>query len=171
MNPTSGPGAPGLDAAALVARVRAVLKREVERVDDPVAGVAGGDPSDENGWYPARGGPARAPRIGRPFYNAETWRWFELVDVAYVDELVVVVFRWTDPATPPALRYVIFCHVDRVAAVDSAAWIVRMQLRRQLAPGWRERLEHRWLGRHHPVLFRPDDAETPELDEHFWHLR
>lgn len=76
-------------------------------------------------------------------------------------------FRWTDPATPP-LRYVIFCHVDHVDSVEAAGWIVRMQLRRQLAPGWRERLDHLWLGRHHPVLFRPADTEQSELDEHFW---
>lgn len=43
------------------------------------------------------GGPPSGP--GRPNYDAETWRHFELVDLAYLDEMVLVEFAWTDPAT------------------------------------------------------------------------
>lgn len=64
------------------------------------------------------------PSPGRPYHNAETWRWFRLVDLAFLDELVIVEFRWTEPATPP-LKYLFLYHVDGVSSVESAASVVR----------------------------------------------
>lgn len=159
--PPPPPAAPDvLDA------VRVVIAREVERVGDPVAGVAGGDPSDVPGWHagPADGTPSGP---GRPYYNAEAWRYFEVVDVAHVDEMVLVEFSWTDPATPD-LRYLLFCHVDRLTTAESAAMVVRSQLRTALAPGWRERLARHWLSNRKVLLLRNNDVKQRVLDEHRW---
>jgi hypothetical protein len=160
------PPPPPPPAQAVLDAVRAVIAREVERVDDPVAGVAGGDPSDVAGWHPGSlDGPPGGP--GRPSYDAETWRHFELVDLAYIDEMVLVEFAWTDPTTPD-LRYLIFCHVDQLTTAESAGLVVRSQLRSALAPGWRERLAHDWLSRRKVLLRRNDDKRALVLDEHCW---
>ncbi|HMK95922.1 MAG TPA: hypothetical protein VK425_00155, partial [Acidimicrobiales bacterium] len=108
--------------------------------------------------------------IGRPYYNAETWRWFELVDLAYLDELVIVEFRWANPATPP-LRYLFVCHVDQVSSAELAASVVRSQLRAQLAPGWRERLGHRWLGPDRVLLWRQEERGQALREKTSWSYR
>jgi hypothetical protein len=157
------------EGPAVLEAVRAVIAREVERVDDPVAGVPGGDPSDSAGWHPTTPSLRERSRIGRPYYNPETWRWFQLVDLAYLDELVIVEFRWTDPTTPK-LRYIFICHVDQVPSAQAAGSIVRVQLRSQLAPGWRERLGHRWLGTDRVLLWRHNEQSHQIRDAASWAL-
>ena len=164
------PPAPRPDGAAVLEAVRAAIAREVERVDDPVARVPGGDPSDAAGWHPAGVGARDRSGIGEAYYNAETWRWFDLVDLAYLDELVIIEFRWADPSTPP-LRYLLVCHVDRVSSADFAGWVVRSQLRAQLAPGWRDRLGHRWLGHDRVLLWRENELGQQIREAASWSNR
>jgi hypothetical protein len=157
------------DGRAVLDAVRASIAREVERVDDPVAGVPGGDPSDADGWHPTTASLRARSNIGQPYYDPETWRWFQLVDVAYLDELVIIEFRWADPTTPQ-LRYIFICHVDQVSSVETAASVVRAQLRLQLAPGWRDRLGHRWVGNDRVLLWRQDQQRQQARDAASWAL-
>lgn len=156
------------DGPAVLEAVRASIAREVERVDDPVAGVAGGDPSDSAGWHSTTPSLREQSSIGRPYYSAETWRWFQLVDLAYLDELVIVEFRWTDPTTPE-LRYVFICHVDQVPSAQAAGSIVQGG-RAQLAPGWRERLGHRFLGADRVLLWGHNEQSQQIRDAASWSL-
>lgn len=162
------PAAP-LDGASVLEVVRRAIATEVERVDDPAAGVPGGDPSDVIGWHPYAGpaSPDDQARPGHPYYNPETWRYFQLVDVAYLDGLVIVEFRWPDPATPP-LRYLLICHVEGTGSAEAAGYVVRTALRAQLAPGWRERLGHRWLDRDLVLLWRRDEHMQQTREDASW---
>jgi len=157
------------DGPAVLGAVRASIAREVERVEDPVAGVPGGDPSDVAGWHPTTASLRERSNIGQPYYDPETWRWFQLVDVAYLDELVIIEFRWADPTTPH-LRYIFICHVDQVSSVETAASVVRAQLRVQLAPGWRDRLGHRWVGNDRVLLWRQGQQRQRARDAASWAL-
>ena len=111
------------EAAQILDAVEAMIARERERVDDPVTGVSGGDPSDGVGWRSLRGGDKRP---GSPYYNADTWRWFQLVDLAYLDDLIVVEFRWTEPTTPTDLRYLLFC--PRTSRAQPPPWLALCEL-------------------------------------------
>lgn len=153
------------EAAQILDAVEAMIARERERVDDPVTGVSGGDPSDGVGWRSLRGGDKRP---GSPYYNADTWRWFQLVDLAYLDDLIVVEFRWTEPTTPTDLRYLLFCPADIEGSAATVAGVVRAQLRAQLAPGWRERLGHRWIGTDRVLLWRSDEITQKSRDDYRW---
>jgi hypothetical protein len=160
------PPPPPLPGPEVLIAVRAMIAREIERVDDPISGVPGGDPSDVAGWHP--GSAEKRPRgPGRPVYDPEVWRWFQLADLAYLDELVLVEFYWTNPATP-LLRHLLFCHVDGLTTAESAAMVVRGQLRAALAPGWRERLAHRWVGHDRVLLSRDDERSQQVRDDHLW---
>lgn len=88
-----------------------------------------------------------------PRFDPEVWRWFALVDVAYLDRLVVVAFRWTDPETPE-LTYVTMLHAD-TTTVSIAAAVIRSALRSLLAPGWRDRVDRTWLDRTRVLISRP----------------
>ena len=153
----------GIEDNEVLDAVRSVLLHEVERVDAPAAGPDA-DSLDRVGWHPLVPPPGAATGVGQPGFEPETWRWFELVDLAYLDEMVVVEFRWTDPATP-RLRYLLHCSVDQLSTAQDVALIVRTALRRQLRSGWRERLGHHWLGHDRVVLLagptredQPDDS-------------
>lgn len=146
----------GMAAEEILDAVRTVLAHEVERVAAPASGPDTG-PSDRAGWHPLVPSPSAAPDGGQPAFEPETWQWFELVDLAYLDEMVVVEFRWTDPATP-RLRYLLHCSVDQLSTAQDVALIVRTTLRKQLRPGWRERLGHHWLG-HDRVVLLPGHAQ------------
>ena len=152
----------GMEVKEVLDAVRSLLLEEVERVDAPVTGPDA-HPSGRAGWHPLVPSPIAAPGTGQPVFDAETWRWFELVDLAYLDEMVVVEFRWTDPATP-RLRYLLHCSVDQLSTAQDVALIVRTTLRRQLRPGWRERLGHHRLG-HDRVLLLPGQSPENQLDD------
>lgn len=137
------------DVTALLNAVRAQIECEIERVDDPMTGVPGGDPSDLAGWH--AGASHQPGQPGRPYYDPETWRWFELVDLAVLGDLVIVEFRWSEPGVS-SNRYLLMCHVDGTETVAMAASIVRSTLRAQLRPGWRERLGHQEIGRERVLL-------------------
>lgn len=126
-----------LDPAEVAAAVRALIAKETERVDDPHF-----IPEDRFGWHALK--PAAPNAAGAPYYEPGSWRWFDLVDVGYVDEMVLIVFRWTDPATPE-LHYSYLAHADGLPDAEAAALIVRSQLRQLLEPGWRDRVQKRWL--------------------------
>lgn len=132
-----------LDPAEVAAAVRSLLVKETERGDDPRF-----IPEDRAGWHALK--PIAPDAAGAPYYEPESWRWFDLVDVGYVDEMVLIVFRWTDPSTP-ALRYCYLAHADGLPDAGAAALIVRSQLRQLLEPGWRDRVKKRWLS-HSKVL-------------------
>lgn len=116
-----------LDPQEVAVAVRALLHKETERATDALA--------------------ARADRVRRPearpvesypadmlSYEPESWRWFELVDLGYVADMVLVTFRWTDPSTPE-LRYCYLTPAGGLPNSDAAAVLVRAQLRRLLHPG------------------------------------
>lgn len=153
-----------LDPAEVLAAIKAVIAREVERVDDPLAGTSGGDPSDAGGWHSH--GTTDGP--GVPYYNPETWRWFRLVDLTYLDPLVLVEFRWIDPTMPQQLLYLLFCNLGGVDSIGLATSVVRSELRAQIAPGWRERLHHHWIDRSHVLLWRKNDVTQENRDAYGW---
>jgi hypothetical protein len=103
----------GLDPSDIAKAVRALLLKETERVDDPRP-----IPEDQAGWHALK--PLAPETPGAPFYDPESWRWFELVDVGFVDEMVLVVFRWTDPSTPE-LRYSSLAHADGLPSAEAVA--------------------------------------------------
>lgn len=143
-----------LDPAEVAVSVRALLIKETERVDDPHF-----IPEDRAGWHALD--PIVPNAAGAPYYEPESWRWFDLIDVGYVDEMVLVVFRWTDPSTPE-LRYTYFAHADGLPDARAAAVIVRGQLRRLLEPGWRDRVVKRWLSRTTVLVWRDrNDGNQP----------
>ncbi len=147
-------------ASDLVAAVRSALLREVARVDDPVAGIPGGDPSDAAGWHPYTPGTESSSGPGRPYYDAEAWRRFQLIDIAILDNSVFVKFAWDEPDTSH-LEYLAIVPIDRYTRLGAsgAALVVRTHMRVLLAPldalesapsnstpGWRNRVSHTWLG-------------------------
>lgn len=71
-----------LNPAELIVSVRALLLKETERVDDPHF-----IPEDRAAWHALNPIAASAPH-----YEPESWRWLDLVDVRYVDEMALVVF-------------------------------------------------------------------------------
>lgn len=143
-----------LDPADVAAAVRALLLKETERVDEPHF-----IPEDRTGWHARK--PVAPNAAGAPYYEPESWRWFDLVDVGLVDEMVLIVFRWTDPSTPE-LRYSYFAHADGLPDAGAAAGVVRGQLRRLLEPGWRDRVEKRWLSRTKVLIWRHrGDGDMP----------
>lgn len=144
-----------LDPADVALAVRALLLKETERVDDPQF-----IPEDRAGWHAFK--PIAPNAAGAPHYEPESWRWFDLVDVGYVDEMVLIVFRWTDPSTPE-LRYSYLAHADGLPDAGAAAVIVRGQLRRLLEPGWRDRVKKRWLSHTKVLVWRdPNDDNLPD---------
>ena len=160
---------PAPSASDLIAAVRAALLREVARVDDPVAGISGGDPSDMTGWRPYIPGCAPSPAPGRPYYDAEAWRWFRLIDVAILDNSVFVKFAWDEPDTSH-VEYLAIVPVDQYAGLGAAgaALIVRTHMRDLLAPldalqsapsnsvpGWRNRVSRTWLGPNFALVTPP----------------
>lgn len=146
-----------------VDQVHAVLGREVARVDDPAASRPGEDPSDAIGWHPSGDAVDEEDHrhvSARPAYDPESWRYFDLLDVAYLDGLAVIEFHWTAPGTP-TLRYLVLCAVSiaiRNGVTEHtpriAAYLVRTHLRYLLSPGWREQVSRIWLGRDR-VLIQP----------------
>lgn len=148
-----------LDPGEVVDAVRALLLKETERVEDPHF-----IPADRAGWHARK--PISPSAAGAPYYDAESWRWFDLVDVGYVDEMVLIVFRWTDPSTPD-LRYTYLAHADGLPNADAAASVVRGQLRRLLEPGWRDRVIKRWLSNTQVLVWRDPIAgnKPPEVRE------
>jgi hypothetical protein len=169
----------------LVTAVRSVLLREVERVDDPVAGVPGGDPSDTSGWHPytVDHDPRSAP--GRPFYDAESWRWFRLIDLAVLDGTILVKFGWDEPGTPP-LNHLAQIPVPRYTSLDQTgvALIVRTYLRYLLAPldalksapsnatpGWRNRVMRTWLEPNLVLISPPDPDLSQSVLDRAWNFQ
>lgn len=166
------------EAARVAAAVRDMVDQETGRVDDPIAGVPGGHPSDRWGWraYAPLGQLEDQP--GRPLYDPEAWRWFSLVDVAVLDRTALVKFAWTEPGTP-ALQYLTLVRLIHTTgrAADSA-FLVRAHLRHLLAPcdplpsaaanaqpGWRNRAHRTWLSRELVVVSAPRTrADQHQLD-------
>lgn len=146
-------GTQRLDPADVAAAVRDLLRKETDRVDDPHP-----IPEDRSGWHALN--PIADDTAGIPLYDPESWRWFDLVDVGFVDELVLIVFRWTDPDTPE-LRYGYLAHADRLPGPDSVATVVRAQLRTLLRPGRRDRVDRQWLSTT-TVLIRRGPADTDQ---------
>ena len=131
----------GRDPDEVVAAIKKVLHREVERVDDPVAGVPGGDLSDRDGLHGVPpGGLPDGPRLGLPLYDPEAWRWFDLVAVGYLDGQAFIKFAWTDPATPEARRYL------HVAAAGYGNAEIDASLVRSTTPGTTTRWWRRSCG-------------------------
>lgn len=161
--------------AEVAAAIRDLLRKDTDRVEDPHP-----IPEDRGGWHAYN--PLSADSAGTPVYDPETWRWFELVDLGFVDEMVLVVFRWTDPATPE-LRYSVLAHADQLPNASSIATVVRGQLRSLLQPGWRDRVEKQWLSRDKVLIRRPQthpdrarsaikdriDAMQDQMREETWH--
>lgn len=144
-----------LDPGAVTGAVRALLLKETDRVDNPRV-----IPEDRSGWHAMK--PIAENASGFPHYRPESWRWFDLIDVGYVDEMALIVFRWTDPTTPE-LRYSFLAHADGLANADAAATVVRGQLRRLLEPGWRDRVEKRWISNDQVLIWRaPKSAVGPD---------
>lgn len=140
-----------LDPAEVAVTVRALLVKETERVDDPHF-----IPEDRPGWHALK--PIASKAAGAPYYEPESWRWFDLVDVGYVDEMVLIVFRWTDPSTPD-LRYSYLAHADGLPDAGAAALIVRSQVRQLLEPGWRDRVKKRWLSHSKVLVWRDRNGD------------
>lgn len=125
--------------------------KETERVDDPRF-----IREDRAGWHALR--PITPVAAGAPYYEPESWRWFDLVDVGYVDEMVLIVFWWTDPLTPE-LRYSFLAHADGLPDAGAAALIVRSQLRQPFEPGWRDRVKQRWLSQGKVLVWRDRNGD------------
>jgi len=161
----------------VLAAVRTTIERELDRVDDPVAGIPGGDPSDTWGWYGLRADGTRDSKPGRPVYDAEAWRWFRLIDLGQLDGSVLVKFAWDEPGTPD-LQYLIFAPVASYLrhGAEAASMVVRAYLRGTLdpldalrsapsnqTPGWRNRAARVWLS-HTLVLLNPPDGGYEQVD-------
>ncbi|MFD1722373.1 hypothetical protein [Amnibacterium endophyticum] len=164
-----------LDPAEVATAIRDLLRKDTDRVDDPHP-----IPEDRGGWHADN--PLTPDAPGAPVYEPESWRWFELVDVGFVDEMVLIVFRWTDPATPE-LRYSFLAHADQLPNAASIATVIRGQLRTLLQPGWRDRVEKQWLSRDKVLIRRPHnrpdrahsvirdqvEAMQDQMREEIWH--
>lgn len=112
--------------------------------------------------------------LHRTSWDAESWRWFEPVDVSVVDEMVVLAFRWLDPSTPDIV-YVAVAHVDGLSRESAAVLVARQQFRRLLAAGWREEVERTWLATRKVLVRRPAQQRHPErqaeIRELIWNQR
>lgn len=175
--------APAPLTSDLIAAVRSALLREVARVDDPLAGVPGGDPSDVTGWHPyTRPGDKPSSSPGRPYYDAEAWRWFRLIDIAVLDNSVFVKFAWDEPDTP-RLEYLGIVPVYRYTRLGAAgaALLVRSHMRDLLAPldalesaasnstpGWRNRVSRTWLGPNFVLVTQPTAESSPSDLDRAW---
>ena len=147
---------PALADAKVAEAVRAILEGEVDRVRHP-----GPRPDDREGWHP--GGDPDSVGPGRPVFDPETWRYFELRDVAVIDGLILIAFGWTEPPTPP-LTYLTISH-PRPGSIHAAASSTRGALRALLRPGWRSRVERRWLDRDRVLIFPNRKRGSQHLED------
>ena len=135
--------------------VRKMLAAEIDRVSHP-----GPRPDDHEGWHAIGDPDPTAP--GHPHFDPETWQYFQLRDVAIIDELIAIAFAWTEPRTPP-LTYLVLTH-PRPGSTDAAASNARSHLRALLAPGWRERVERHWLDRDRVLISRSERQRSPYVE-------
>ncbi|WP_433209617.1 hypothetical protein ACQP1G_21200 [Nocardia sp. CA-107356] len=141
--------------------------------------LAGGDASDMSGWSPYTPGAEPGSVPGRPYYKAEAWRRFRLIDIAILDNSVFVKCAWDEPETSH-LEYFAIVPVDRYtglgASASDVAFIVRSHMRDLLAPldalksapsnstpGWCNSVSHTWLGPSFALVAQPMANHTPSV--------
>ncbi len=167
--------APRLTPEVMAATIRDVIRREIERATLPTDAAI----DDGDGWRPYVPGSYTPQRTGAPAYDASSWRWFRLCDVAVLADLALVMFEWTEPGAP-AIRYVATVPISRSTARSSRELKVRIRsdLRALLAPedayrgaptnalpGWRHRVSRTWLDESTVVVRNPDYPDYPSPDE------
>lgn len=143
-----------LDPVEVARAVRDLVRKDTDRVDNPHF-----IPEDRIGWHATK--PLKDDAAGAPYYEPESWRWFDLVSVGFVDEMVLISFRWTDPTTPD-LRYRVLFPADGSSDAGSVAAIARGQLRNLLTAGWRDRVAKRWFSTSDVLIWEIRDINTED---------